>query len=194
MGPGRRPRFRRSSEASIPGTVRGSFAGPLGPLSTQQIVSCWHSRLSRWLGRTGGLDRRRSVYNNIVMERIGYGASEDLDLDSVFSALADPTRRAILARLRDGDASVGEIASPFPVSQPAISRHLKVLERAGLIERETDRQRRLARLKAGQMALAVEWLDGFREFWGASFAQLDRVLEEMKRDEPRTEKELTDGE
>ena len=103
------------------------------------------------------------------------------DLDSVFSALADPTRRAILSRLADGQASVNELAAPFEMSQPAISRHLKVLERAGLIERGIDRQRRPARLTAGKMAAAVDWLNQFRAFWSGSFEQLDRVLYDLQK-------------
>ncbi len=102
------------------------------------------------------------------------------NLDAVFSALADPTRRAILSRLADGQASVNEIASPFSMSQPAVSRHLKVLERAGLIERDIDQQRRPARLKAETMADAVAWLERFRAFWGDSFNQLDDLLTDMK--------------
>ena len=104
----------------------------------------------------------------------------------VLTALADPTRRAILSRLADGQASVTEIAAPFEISQPAVSRHLKVLERAGLIEREVDEQRRPARLKAEQLAAAVAWLVEFRAFWGASFDRLDDVLFQMKQ---ATEKE-----
>jgi len=114
------------------------------------------------------------------MEEIGYINAQS-NLDAVFAALADPTRRAILSRLADGQASVNEIAAPFEISQPAVSRHLKVLERAGLIERDVDEQRRPARLKAEPMAAAVEWLEDFKAFWGASFNQLDDVLVSMKR-------------
>lgn len=114
------------------------------------------------------------------MEQFSY-ANTPLNLDAVFAALADPTRRAILSRLAEGQASVNEIAAPFEMSQPAVSRHLKVLERAGLIEREVDEQRRPARLKAETMAAAVEWLAQFSAFWGASFDQLDDVLISMKR-------------
>ena len=114
------------------------------------------------------------------MEQVGYTNTQS-NLDAVFSALADPTRRAILSRLADGQASVNEIAAPFEISQPAVSRHLKVLERAGLIERDVDEQRRPARLKAEQMAVAVDWLAEFRAFWGTSFDQLDDVLVSMKR-------------
>ena len=106
-------------------------------------------------------------------------------LDAVFAALADPTRRQILARLADGEASVNEIAEPFSISQPAISRHLKVLEKAGLIERDIDEQRRPARLTGEPMASAVGWLAEFRAFWGARFDQLDDVLETLKIEEAK---------
>jgi len=114
------------------------------------------------------------------MEQRGYINSQT-NLDAVFAALADPTRRAILSRLADGQASVNELAAPFEISQPAVSRHLKVLERAGLIERDVDEQRRPARLKAENMAAAVDWLAEFSAFWGKSFDQLDDILASMKR-------------
>ena len=118
------------------------------------------------------------------MERIGY-TSQARDLDAVFAALADPTRRAILSRLAGGEASVNELAAPFEISQPAVSRHLKVLEQAGLIERDVDKQRRPARLKAEPMAAAVRWLEEFRQFWSSSFDQLDGLLEELKNSEKK---------
>ena len=105
------------------------------------------------------------------------------NLDTVFAALADPTRRAILSRLASGDASVNELRAPFAMSQPAISKHLKVLERAGLVERNVDRQRRPARLKAEPMAAAVRWLEEFKWFWSASFDQLDDLLDALKNAE-----------
>ena len=114
------------------------------------------------------------------MEQISY-TNPQSDLNAIFAALADPTRRAILSRLTQGQASVNEIASPFKMSQPAVSRHLKVLERAGLIERDVDQQRRPAKLKAEKMAMAVDWLTDFRAFWGKSFDQLDDVLASMKQ-------------
>lgn len=114
------------------------------------------------------------------MEQQGYINTQP-NLDAIFSALADPTRRAILSRLADGQASVNELAEPFEMSQPAISRHLKVLERAGLVERDIDQQRRPAKLKADHMAAASDWLDHFRKFWGTSFDQLDDVLLSMKQ-------------
>ncbi|MEM8988212.1 MAG: metalloregulator ArsR/SmtB family transcription factor [Pseudomonadota bacterium] len=113
------------------------------------------------------------------MEQLGYIPPQP-NLDAVFSALADPTRRAILTRLADGEASVNELAAPFEISQPAVSRHLKVLERAGLVERGVDEQRRPARLKADHLAAAVDWLTAFRAFWTTSFDQLDGVLAEMQ--------------
>lgn len=101
-------------------------------------------------------------------------------LDATFAALADPTRRAILARLAQGDASVNELAEPFDMSQPAISKHLRVLERAGLISRSRDAQRRPCRLEAKPLEQASEWIERYREFWEASFHRLDALLEEMK--------------
>lgn len=118
------------------------------------------------------------------MEVISYGQPH-ANLDAIFAALADPTRRAILSRLAQGEASVAEIGAPFAISQPAVSRHLKVLERAGLIERDIDEQRRPARLKADRMAAAAAWLEEFRAFWGASFDQLDNLLTEMKAETGR---------
>jgi len=115
-------------------------------------------------------------------------------LDATFAALADPTRRAILARLAKGDASVLELAAPFAMSQPAISKHLKVLERAGLISRGRDAQRRPCRLAARPLRDANQWLERYREFWEASFDALDDVLEDLKQQarskkpKPTTEK------
>jgi DNA-binding transcriptional ArsR family regulator len=101
-------------------------------------------------------------------------------LDATFAALADPTRRAILARLATGEASVNELAEPFAMSQPAISKHLKVLERAGLISRRRDSQRRPCRLEAGPLADATEWLVRYRQFWEDSFERLDALLAELQ--------------
>ena len=131
-----------------------------------------------------GVDRPGFLYNLSVMQPARY-TSSDATLDSVFAALADPTRRAILSRLADGEASVNELAAPFAMSQPAVSRHLKVLERAGLIERAVDRQRRPARLNARTMSVAVDWLNEFKAFWGTSFDQLDDVLTELKQTDPK---------
>ncbi len=107
------------------------------------------------------------------------------DLDAVFAALADPTRRAILTRLAAGPASVNEIAAPFAMSQPAVSKHLKVLERAGLIARNAEKQRRPAQLNAEPMADAVRWLETFRQFWSQSFDQLDGLLVDLKKAEKK---------
>ncbi len=104
-------------------------------------------------------------------------------LDLTFAALADPTRRAILARLASGDASVTELAEPFAMSQPAISKHLKVLERAGLISRGRDAQRRPRRLDAAPLGEATLWLERYRQFWEARYQQLDALLQELKNDE-----------
>jgi DNA-binding transcriptional ArsR family regulator len=105
-------------------------------------------------------------------------------LDAVFGALADPTRRAILARLRKGEASVSELAAPFAMSQPAVSRHLKVLEQAGLISRSRQATVRLSHLKAEPLREATTWLAGYREFWGESFDRLDELLATLQ-DDPR---------
>ena len=101
-------------------------------------------------------------------------------LDATFAALADPTRRAILARLALGETSVNELARPFAMSQPAISKHLKVLERAGLISRGQDAQRRPRRIEAKALAEANGWLEEYRKFWEASYQRLDALLDELK--------------
>ncbi len=101
-------------------------------------------------------------------------------LNATFAALADPTRRAILAQLASGEASVMDLAKPFAMSQPAISRHLKVLERAGLISRSRDAQRRPCRIEAQPLAAASDWLEKYRQFWEANFQRLDLLLEEMQ--------------
>ena len=104
-------------------------------------------------------------------------------LSSTFAALADPTRRAILARLATGEASVTELAEPFEMSLPAVSKHLKVLERSGLIARGRDAQWRPCRLEAKPLAEADAWLERYREFWEARFERLDAVLEELMAEE-----------
>ena len=115
----------------------------------------------------------------MVIEQSGYLSARELD--AVFGALADPTRRAILHQLAGGAATVTEIAAPFDMSQPAISKHLKVLEKAGLVERDVDKQRRPARLNTAQLAAAVAWLEALRAFWDGSFDQLDAVLADMQQ-------------
>jgi DNA-binding transcriptional ArsR family regulator len=101
-------------------------------------------------------------------------------LDETFAALADPTRRAILARLASGEASVMELTAPFAISQPAISKHLRVLERAGLISRRRDAQRRLCRLEAAPLREVSEFAESYRRFWEESFTRLDSLLDELK--------------
>jgi DNA-binding transcriptional ArsR family regulator len=111
----------------------------------------------------------------------------DLDprrLDQTFAALADPTRRAILARLIEGEATVMELAEPFAMSQPSISKHLKVLEGAGLISRGRDAQRRPCRLEAKPLAEANEWLERYRAIWEGNFLRLDALLDELQRVTP----------
>jgi DNA-binding transcriptional ArsR family regulator len=113
---------------------------------------------------------KNSGYERVVSDR----------LDATFAALANPTRRAILARLALGEVSVGELAAPFAMTQPAISRHLKVLERAGLISSGSDAQRRPRKLDARPLAEAAEWMAGYRKFWATSFVRLEGLLSEMK--------------
>ena len=114
------------------------------------------------------------------MELAGYGQGSPDGLSATFAALADPTRRAILARLASGEASVTELAEPFAMSQPAISKHLKVLERAGLISRGRDAQRRPRRIEAKSLIEATQWLENYRRIMEASFQRLDGLLEELK--------------
>jgi DNA-binding transcriptional ArsR family regulator len=101
-------------------------------------------------------------------------------LDATFAALADPTRRAILARLAAGEATVTELAAPFAMSQPAVSKHLKVLERAGLVSRGRDAQRRPCRLEARPLRAATDWLEHYRAFWEESYQRLDALLAELE--------------
>jgi DNA-binding transcriptional ArsR family regulator len=108
-------------------------------------------------------------------------------LDAVFGALADPTRRAILTRLTQGEASVAELAAPFRVTQPAISRHLKVLERAGLISRTRRRTAHLSHLRAEPLRQATVWLAGYRDFWEQSYERLEELLVALQEQEtPRS--------
>jgi DNA-binding transcriptional ArsR family regulator len=102
-------------------------------------------------------------------------------LDATFLALADPTRRAILARLALGEASVNELTEPFDMSQPAISKHLKMLERAGLVSRGRDAQRRPCRIEAKPLEAAHAWIERYRVMWDMSFERLDALLEELQR-------------
>jgi DNA-binding transcriptional ArsR family regulator len=117
------------------------------------------------------------------MKLHGYEVGGPDFLDATFAALADPTRRAILARLALGEVSVTELAEPFAMSQPAISKHLKVLEKAGLVSRGRDAQKRPCRLEAKPLGQATEWLESYRKYWEARFEKLDELLEEMKASE-----------
>jgi DNA-binding transcriptional ArsR family regulator len=101
-------------------------------------------------------------------------------LSATYAALADPTRRAILARLARGEATVGEVAEPFAMSLPAVSKHLKVLERAGLITRTRKAQWRPCRIEAGRLKEAADWLEHYRRFWDDSFDRLDEYLGELQ--------------
>ena len=126
----------------------------------------------------------------MVMQPEGYAHSHPASLDATFAALADPTRRAILARLASGEASVNELAEPFAMSQPAISKHLRVLERAGLISRGHDAQRRPRRLEAMPLAEAAEWLERYRQFWEGNFQRLDALLDHLKIKEKKHGRKL----
>jgi DNA-binding transcriptional ArsR family regulator len=136
------------------------------------------------------------MYNLSVMQRHGYARADSMAgksdavgrLNAAFAALADPTRRAILARLAKGEASVLELAEPFDMSQPAISKHLKVLERAGLISRGRDAQRRPCRLEAEPLAEVNQWLERYRQFWEGSFERLDLLLDQTTIEEEQPAK------
>ena len=144
------------------------------------------------------------------MERVGYEADDEERgpasgrhdghapatgrLDATFMALADPTRRAIIRQLRDGEATVTELARPFAMSQPAISKHLKVLERAGLVSRRRDAQRRPCRMEVGPLIEATAWIERYRQIWEGNFQRLDALLDELRavRGEP-SPPHATDG-
>jgi DNA-binding transcriptional ArsR family regulator len=146
----------------LPRLYNGSLSADRAPGLTTGMAVC----IIEWL------------YNKMVM-------NTSQRLDATFAALADPTRRAILARLASGQASVTELAAPFAMSQPAISKHLKVLERAGLIARGQDAQRRPRRLDAKPLAQATGWLENYRRFWEGRFQGLDTLLEELKTKEKK---------
>ncbi|PJZ65508.1 transcriptional regulator [Leptospira wolffii] len=111
---------------------------------------------------------------------MGYALKKEDRLDATFAALADPTRRAILARLANGEASVMDLAKPFKMSQPAISKHLKVLEKAGLISQGSEAQRRPRRIEATPLGEANEWLESYRKLWETRFEKLDELLEVLQ--------------
>jgi DNA-binding transcriptional ArsR family regulator len=133
-----------------------------------------------------------SFYNTSVMQM-----TPSDQLDATFVALADPTRRAILVRLMQGEASVNELAEPFEISQPAISKHLKILERAGLVTRSAAGTRRPVKIEAAPMKDAVDWLEKYRKFWEASYARLDALLAELQTplntDKPAKKKDAKDA-
>jgi DNA-binding transcriptional ArsR family regulator len=122
------------------------------------------------------------------MKPTGDRSTDEARLDATFAALSDATRRAILARLAQGDASVLELCEPFRMSQPAISKHLKVLERAGLIARQRQAQRRPSQLRAAPLAAASDWLERYRDLWEQSFQRLDSVLAELQGGLPKRTK------
>ena len=133
-----------------------------------------------------GVDKTSGLYNHMVMDQAVL--SED-DLDRAFGALADPTRRAILARLTNGDAGVLEVGQPFAMSQPAITKHLKVLEGAGLISRRRDARRHLCHLEPQRLKDLSDWVGSYREFWEESFERLDDYLDDLQQDDSQQEKD-----
>jgi DNA-binding transcriptional ArsR family regulator len=116
------------------------------------------------------------------------------ELDRAFAALSDPTRRAILARLAEGDAGVMDVAAPFPMSQPAITKHLNVLEEAGLISRRRQARQRLCHLEPVRLKRLADWVGSYREFWEESFERLDELLEEMQEKSGQRNQRLNKGE
>jgi len=126
----------------------------------------------------------------VVILEAGNSRTESKRLDATFAALADPTRRAILARLAKGEAAVNDLVKPFNISQPAISKHLKVLERAGLISKDIDRQRRPRKIEAAPMAEANAWLEKYRAFWEVNYKRLDSLLDVMNTAEKNKASEV----
>lgn len=127
------------------------------------------------------IDNRADAYNLLSIKLDGYGMTESERLDATFIALADPTRRAILARLIEGEATVMELAEPFDMSQPAISKHIKMLERAGLVSRSRDAQRRPVRIEGEALKAATDWLENYRQVWEQNYARLDSLLDDLQR-------------
>ena len=119
---------------------------------------------------------------------MSYGMNRSNRLDMMFAALADPTRRAILSRLASGEATVNDLAKPFDMSQPAISKHLKVLEKAGLISTAQDAQRRPRRIEAKALKEVADWAENYRKFWDASYDRLDTYLDTLKKKEKANDK------
>ncbi len=163
--------------AAIWDTLRltGGFPMPLGGLRTKcahqpigiQPVGCIHGRV-------------RLLFNLVVEYKTLAVGVEDQKLNAVFSALADPTRRAIVDRLASGEATVGELAQPFTMSFQAVSKHLQVLEQAGLVDRSRRAQQRPCRLRPEALAYASGWLGDYRQLWEASFDRLDEHLTNQK--------------
>lgn len=180
---------RRVSGVAVtvfPGILGGRARGLEGGLPAGEAVSGRAARLLTFYAR-------RSIYYHMVIKgsrrlaaaRCEIDELDDVALDAVFMALADPTRRAILARLAHGEASVNELVEPFALSQPAISKHLKVLERAGLVSGGRAAQRRPRRLEAAPLGAANQWLESYRALWEARYARLDAVLASLVAAEKR---------
>ncbi len=131
-------------------------------------------------GGPDGVDTVVISYNHMVMLMTDTATLTESQLDRAFGALADPTRRAILARLAEGDAGVLDVAQPFPMSQPAITKHLRVLEDAGLVSRHRLARRRMCHLEPQRLKQLSDWVGSYREFWEESFERLDELLEELQ--------------
>lgn len=139
------------------------------------------------------------MYNHMVMQAVPAADLTESELDRAFGALSDPTRRAILARLAEGDAGVLDVAAPFPMSQPAVTKHLNVLEEAGLISRHRQARQRLCHLEPARLKQLSEWVGSYREFWEESFERLDELLDELQgagagRSNKRKQKNKKEGE
>jgi DNA-binding transcriptional ArsR family regulator len=150
---------------------------------------------SLWGGyfRVKGLTRLGELYNHMVMTVTASATMTESELDRAFGALSDPTRRAILSRLAEGDAGVMDVAAPFPISQPAITKHLNVLEEAGLISRHRQARQRLCHLEPVRLKQLSDWVGSYREFWEESFGRLDELLEELQRTKEADTQNKTEG-
>ncbi len=133
------------------------------------------------------LDIALRLHNLKGIKPNGYKMTESERLDATFIALADPTRRAILARLIEGEATVMELAEPFDMSQPAISKHIKMLERAGLVSRSRDAQRRPVKIEGPALKAATDWLEEYRQVWEQNYSRLDALLEDLQAAQRSTE-------
>ena len=160
-------------------------AGIKAPIATRRPAGVAKDRAGFIAGFSLDSCRRRIHLTNRLLNRLVRRSMLPDHLTTTYAALADPTRRAILARLATGEATVGELAEPFAMSLPAVSKHLKVLERAGLITRRRKAQWRPCRIEAGPLKDAAQWLEHYRRFWDESFDRLDEYLDELQSAEKK---------